>query len=84
MEQQNHIETNEYQEEKQVKQKKKGSTVKGIVIGVIATLLICWTGMNVACMVTGTQILITEKDAGDGNGGVLDTAAITKINELSA
>ena len=84
MEQQNHIETNEYQEEKQVKQKKKGSTVKGIVIGVIATLLICWTGMNVACMVTGTQILITEKDAGDGKGGVLDTAAITKINELSA
>ena len=29
--------------------KKKGSTVKGIVIGVIGTLLISWTGINVAC-----------------------------------
>lgn len=30
--------------------KKKGSTVKGIVIGVIGTLLISWTGINVACL----------------------------------
>ena len=32
--------------------KKKGSTVKGIVIGVIGTLLISWTGINVACLAT--------------------------------
>ena len=32
--------------------KKKGSTFKGIVIGVIGTLLISWTGINVACLAT--------------------------------
>ena len=36
--------------------KKKGSTVKGIVIGVIGTLLISWTGINVACLATNSQI----------------------------
>ncbi len=43
--------------------KKKGSTVKGIVIGVIGTLLISWTGINVACLATNSQILITNNES---------------------
>lgn len=65
--------------------KKKGSTVKGIVIGVIGTLLISWTGINVACLATNSQILITNKEsADDGEGAVLDTDTVSKINELTA
>ena len=48
--------------------KKKGSTVKGIVIGVIGTLLISWTGINVACLATNSQILITNKESADDGG----------------
>ena len=84
MEQQNNFETNGYMEEQPVKEKKNGSTVKGVVIGVIATLLICWTGINVACMVTGTQILITDKNSDGEGSGILDSDTVTKINELSA
>ena len=63
--------------------KKKGSTVKGIVIGVIGTLLISWTGINVACLATNSQILITNKEsADDGEGAVLDADTVSKINEL--
>ena len=65
--------------------KKKGSTVKGIVIGVIGTLLISWTGINVACLATNSQILITNKEsADDGEGAVLDADTVSKINELTA
>ncbi len=49
--------------------KKKGSTVKGIVIGVIGTLLISWTGINVACLATNSQILITNKESADDGEG---------------
>ena len=65
--------------------KKKGSTFKGIVIGVIGTLLISWTGINVACLATNSQILITNKEsADDGEGAVLDADTVSKINELTA
>lgn len=65
--------------------KKKGSTVKGIVIGVIGTLLISWTGINVACLATNSQIMITNKEsADDGEGAVLDADTVSKINELTA
>jgi len=65
--------------------KKKGSTVKGIVIGVIGTLLISWTGINVACLATNSQILITNKEsADDGEGAVLNADTVSKINELTA
>lgn len=84
MEQQNNYETNGYTEEHPVKEKKKGSTAKGIVIGVIATLLISWTGINIATMVTGTQILITNRSNGEESSGILDSETVTKINELSA
>ena len=60
--------------------KKKGSTVKGIVIGVIGTLLISWTGINVACLATNSQILITNKEsADDGEGAVLDADTVSNF-----
>ena len=63
--------------------KKKGSTFKGIVIGVIGTLLISWTGINVACLATNSQILITNKEsADDGEGAVLDADTVGKIKQL--
>ena len=72
-------------ERKKTPKKKKGSTVKGIVIGVIGTLLISWTGINVACLATNSQILITNKEsADDGEGAVLDADTVSKINELTA
>ena len=65
--------------------KKKGSTFKRIVIAVIGTLLISWTGINVACLATNSQILITNKEsADDGEGAVLDADTVSKINELTA
>ena len=49
----------------------------------IGTLLISWTGINVACLATNSQILITNKEsADDGEGAVLDADTVSKINEL--
>ena len=42
--------------------KKKRKHIQRIVIGVIGTLLISWTGINVACLATNSQILITNKE----------------------
>ena len=51
----------------------------------IGTLLISWTGINVACLATNSQILITNKEsADDGEGAVLDADTVSKINELTA
>lgn len=64
--------------------RKKGSTAKGIVIGVIATLLIGCVAVNVGCIATNSKILITSKDNGTEGGSVLSADTISKINELNA
>lgn len=64
--------------------RKKGSTAKGIVIGVIATLLIGCVAVNVGCIATNSKILITSKDSGTEGGSVLSADTISKINELNA
>lgn len=64
--------------------RKKGSMAKGIVIGVIATLLIGCVAVNVGCIATNSKILITSKDSGTEGGSVLSADTISKINELNA
>ena len=64
--------------------RKKGSTAKGIVIGVIATLLIGCVAVNVGCIATNSKILITSKDSGTEGGSVLSADTISKIHELNA
>ena len=64
--------------------RKKGSTAKGIVIGVIATLLIGCVAVNVGCIATNSKILITSKDSGTKGSSVLSADTISKINELNA
>ena len=64
--------------------RKKGSTAKGIVIGVIATLLIGCVAVNVGCIATNSKILITSKDSGTEGSSVLSADTISKINELNA
>lgn len=64
--------------------RKKGSTAKGIVIGVIATLLIGCVAVNVGCIATNSKILITSKGSGTEGSSVLSADTISKINELNA
>lgn len=64
--------------------RKKGSTAKGIVIGVIATLLIGCVAVNAGCIATNSKILITSKGNGTEGGSVLSADTISKINELNA
>ena len=67
------------------KKKRKGSTGKGIVIGIIGTLFVGWTGVNVACLATNSQILITNRGSATSvEGSVLDKETVSKINELTA
>lgn len=68
--------------------KKKPGMAKGIVFGIIGTLLIGWTGINIACMATGTQILITNKGTNAAgaasSGSLLDKDTVSKLSELNA
>lgn len=68
--------------------KRKGGFQKGIAYGIMGTLLICWTGINVYCRATGTQILITNRESSAINAqsesSVLDADTIRKIDELTA
>lgn len=85
MDQQN-FEMNENEKEITTPSKsKKGGMLKGIAIGVIATLLIGWAGINIACLATNSQILITGKESSASTGNsVLDSKVVSKINELTA
>ncbi len=85
MEQQN-FEMNENEKEITAPSKnKKGGMLKGIAIGVIATLIIGWTGINIACLATNSQILITGKEGSASTGNsVLNSKVVSKINELTA
>ncbi|MCI5872638.1 MAG: S41 family peptidase [Clostridiales bacterium] len=65
---------------------KKSGLWKGILLGVFLTMLIGTIGIYLVCLVTGSRIMITNRGsrlAGEG-GAVLDSEAISKINELAA
>ena len=85
MDQQN-FEMNENEKEITTPSKnKKGGMLKGIAIGVIATIIIGWTGINIACIATNSQILITGKESSSSNGNsILNSKVVSKINELAA
>lgn len=55
---------------------------KGILMGVIGTLLVGTVAIYGMCMATGSQILITDS-AGE-EGYVLNSDTVSKINELAA
>lgn len=75
--------------EHSTRRKKKGSTGKGIFIGVVGTLFLGTVGVYAACMATNTQIVVTRGTTGAAlsamaDNPILDEDAVTKINELTA
>lgn len=65
--------------------KKKSGVLKGAFIGVLATLFVMVAGICMVCVITDSQIVITNRasrQAGE-DGTVLDAESVSKINELS-
>lgn len=62
----------------------------GILIGALLAIFIIGLAIGMACLTTGTQIVFTQRGAGqvmaqsEGESLLLDEDAIQKINELSA
>ena len=71
----------EYQDVREYQEKKSGVR-KGILFGVLSTILVGLIGINLVCYATGTQIVITPKMS--SKGSVVDTDTLVKINELTA
>lgn len=70
----------------QKEKERNGGLGKGVLIGVLATLLVGMVGIYAICLATGRQIMITNsgsKLAGE-DGPVIDSESVTKINELAA
>lgn len=84
MEQQN-IQTNEEEMKQKGKEKKEGSTKKGIFIGILGTVAAACTILNVVCTATNSQIYFAPKGSSVSSQKlVLDDDTIAKINELTA
>lgn len=64
------------------KSEKRKERSRGILIGILGTLLIGVLGIYLVCLVTGRQIIFTKN--GSTNGAVLDPESLAKINELAA
>lgn len=68
------------------KKEKKSGLGKGVLIGVLLTMLAGTIGIYVVCLLTSSQIMITNRGsslAGE-DGTVLDSESVKKINELAA
>ncbi len=64
---------------------KKSGMGKGIIIGCLGTLLAGVVGVLGGCMLTGSRLIITDKDAFVvKENAVLDADSVSKLNELSA
>lgn len=64
---------------------KKSGMGKGIIIGCLGTLLVGVVGVLGGCMLTGSRLIITDKDAFVvKENAVLDADSVSKLNELSA
>ena len=64
----------------------RGEVARGILIGILLTLLVGIIGVYGVCLLTGSQIMITNRGSQivGKDGSVLDSDAVTKINELAA
>lgn len=73
-------------EEGQERRSGKSGTGRGVLLGIVGTLLVGAFGIGIACFATGTRIVVTNRGGGaaDSGAAVLDTDAAAKINELSA
>lgn len=68
------------------KREKKSGLGKGVLIGVLLTVLAGTIGICLICLFTGSRIMITNRGRGlaGKDGTVLDSESVTKINELAA
>lgn len=66
--------------------RRKSGTGKGILIGIIGTLFVCIIGIRLACLITGSQIIITDSTSrlAGGAEAILNADTVSKINELTA
>lgn len=77
---------NEQQENGMIQREKKSGLGKGVLIGVLLTMLVGTIGIYLVCLITGSQIMITNRGSGlaGKDGAILDSESVTKINELAA
>lgn len=68
------------------RRKRKSGVGRGVLFGIVGTLIVGALGIYIACFATGTQIVLTNRGGGlaGGEESVLNTDAVAKINELSA
>lgn len=68
------------------RRKRKSGVGRGVLFGIVGTLIVGALGIYIACFATGTQIVLTNRGSGlaGGEESVLNTDAVAKINELSA
>lgn len=64
------------------RRKKKHPVAKGVLCGIIGTLLVGWIAVNAACSITGTQMVIRKTNRSESV--LLDADTVTKIQELDA
>lgn len=73
------------QETTQVRPSKKGGTGKGILIGVVSTVLAGGLLLKGFCVGTGTKFVLTNaKSAVTAGDSLLDTKTVAKLKELTA
>lgn len=65
---------------------RKSGVGRGVLLGIVGTLLVGVLGIYAVCLATGTQILVTSRGGGlaSGEESVLNEDTVAKINELSA
>lgn len=66
--------------------RRRSGVGRGILLGIVGTLLVGILGIYLVCSVTGSQVVITNKGSGlaGSEGSVLDADAVSKISELAA
>lgn len=70
----------------ETRKEKKNGFGRGVCIGVLCALLAVLIGIYAACMITDSQIVITNRGSGaqGEDQAVLDAESVSKINELAA
>lgn len=61
---------------------KKHPMAKGIVCGIVGTLVVGWLAIYTACSLTGTQVVVRSR--GRSSEILLDADAVTKMQQLDA
>lgn len=64
------------------RERKKHPVAKGVLCGIVGTVVVGWIALNTVCGVTGTQVVVRMKNREDSK--LLDVDTITKIQELDA